>query len=281
MEPDQFQLENPKWQLFVREVVQSVKSEFGVKQKVTADLYKLLVYEKGSFFVPHRDTEKAHRMFATLVICLPSKHKGGELIVSHAGQSHVVDFSGKTSNYELQYAAFYADCEHEVRPVTDGYRVCLVYNLSTGGRKTQPAAPEFSDSVESATKAITEIFEEDDERDMIILPLLHQYTEAGLAPDASADVSTDDDAWDDDDWDEDEEDELDEQDDFDEADDSTDEEAWDYEAPGFKQLPRIADKSPNSDITVRCRWSSKEPTEHVQTCWAKSPLAQIAVPSSH
>lgn len=131
LEPDQFRLENPKWEPFVREIAKSVKAEFGIKQKVTASLYKLLVYEKGSFFVPHRDTEKAHRMFATLAICLPSKHKGGQLIVSHSGQSQVVDFSDEASAYDLQYAAFYAECEHEVRPVTDGHRICLVYNLAT------------------------------------------------------------------------------------------------------------------------------------------------------
>ena len=33
-----------------------------------ADLYKLLVYDPGSFFVNHRDTEKAAGMFATLII---------------------------------------------------------------------------------------------------------------------------------------------------------------------------------------------------------------------
>jgi hypothetical protein len=30
---------------------------------------------------------------------------------------------------ELSYVAFYADCEHEVLPVREGTRVCLVYNL--------------------------------------------------------------------------------------------------------------------------------------------------------
>ncbi len=253
LEPDRFRLENPKWQSFVGDVAASVKSEFGIKQEVTADLYKLLVYEKGSFFVPHRDTEKAHRMFATLVICLPSKHEGGQLVVSHAGQSLVVDFSGKTSNYELQYAAFYADCQHEVRPVTNGYRVCLVYNLAIGGRRKQPAAPEYSNSVEAATKAVEAIFEEDDQRDMIVVPLLHQYTEAGLAPDASANAFSDDEPgddedWEDDDWDESEEDEFDEEDRLDEEDDESDEETWDEEAPGFKKVRRVADKSSNPDV---------------------------------
>jgi predicted 2-oxoglutarate/Fe(II)-dependent dioxygenase YbiX len=252
MEPDEFRLENPKWPSFVRDVTTSVKSEFGVKQRVTAELYKLLIYEKGSFFVPHRDTEKAHRMFATLVICLPSKHEGGQLIVSHAGQSHVVDFSGPTSNYELQYAAFYADCQHEIRPVTNGYRVCLVYNLAVSGRKNQPAAPEFSDAIESATNAVESIFEENDQRDMIVLPLLHQYTEAGLAPCASADDSSDDDARDEDDWEdgdrEDDEDDTHEEDEFDEEDDESDGDSWDYGAPGFKKLRRVADELPHPEI---------------------------------
>ena len=258
LEPDQFRLENPRWQPFVRDVATSVKSEFGIKQKVNAELYKLLVYEKGSFFVPHRDTEKSHRMFATLVICLPSKHEGGQLIVSHAGQSHVVDLSGSPSNYELQYAAFYADCKHEVRPVTNGYRVCLVYNLTTGGRQKQPAAPEFSSSVESVVQAIEAIFEEDDQRDMIIVPLMHQYTEAGLAPDAATDVSggrntRDEEDWGDDRWEDDnlaehEEDDFDEEDRFDEEDDESDEESWASETPNPSKLQRVAEKSPKSDI---------------------------------
>ena len=44
--------------------------------EVSAELYKLLVYEKGGFFLSHRDTEKAPGMFATLVISLPSSHEG-------------------------------------------------------------------------------------------------------------------------------------------------------------------------------------------------------------
>ena len=236
LEPDLFRLENPQWQSLVCEVANSVKSEFGIKQNITANLYKLLIYEKGSFFAPHRDTEKLHRMFATLVICLPSKHKGGQLIISHAGQSQIVDFGGKTSNYDLQYAAFYADCEHEIRPVTDGYRICLVYNLTTDGRRKQPVAPEFSDSVESATTAVETIFKENDLRDMIVLPLLHQYTEAGLTPDDSSDATEDYDEWEDD------EEGLDEQDD-------PDDEARNDIPRRFQKRRRMPGRLPNSAAT--------------------------------
>lgn len=39
-----------------------------------AELYKLLVYDTGSFVVGHRDSEKASGMFATLVVVLPSDY---------------------------------------------------------------------------------------------------------------------------------------------------------------------------------------------------------------
>jgi hypothetical protein len=95
---------------------------------VSAELYKLLVYDQGGFFKAHRDTEKAEGMFGTLVVVLPSAHRGGELVVRHAGREVTVDLS-VTEPSELAFAAFYADCEHEVRPITEGNRVCLVYNL--------------------------------------------------------------------------------------------------------------------------------------------------------
>ncbi|MCA9211631.1 MAG: 2OG-Fe(II) oxygenase [Planctomycetales bacterium] len=243
LEPDQFELNNPKWPQFVRGIVSTVKSEFAITQKVTTSLYKLLIYEKGSFFVPHRDTEKAHRMFATLVICLPSKHEGGQLIVSHGGQSKVINFSDKTAAYDLQYAAFYADCEHEVQPVTDGYRFCLVYNLATTGKKAQPTAPEFGGAIEAATREIQAIFKENKERDMLILPLAHQYSEAGLTPDETDDGDYDPDDSYDDDWDDDDDDEFwDSADDDD--DDEFDEDELDNKSSTYKAVLRHAEKSP-------------------------------------
>jgi hypothetical protein len=42
------------------------------------------------------------------------------------------------SFHDFQDTAFFADCEHEVKPVRSGYRCCLVYNLSLD--KGDPAA---------------------------------------------------------------------------------------------------------------------------------------------
>ncbi|MGA2258558.1 MAG: 2OG-Fe(II) oxygenase [Thermoguttaceae bacterium] len=182
LDPSQFALENREWDAHVAAIVDAVKQDFGIAQKVKPELYKLLVYEKGSFFAPHRDTEKTSRMFATLVVCLPSHHEGGLLIVRHDGQTATIDFAKKGGEFETQYAAFYADCEHEIKPVTSGYRVCLVYNLATAGKK-QPSAPQNSAAVASAATLLSSLFADAASGpEKIAVPFKHQYTEAGLDP---------------------------------------------------------------------------------------------------
>lgn len=62
-------------------------------------------------------------MFGTLVVTLPSKFEGGDLVVRHNGQQHLFNqykLGGESPG--LSFVAFYADCEHEVKPVTKGYR---------------------------------------------------------------------------------------------------------------------------------------------------------------
>lgn len=182
LEPSQFALRNDDWSAHVAAIVEAVRKEFGIREKVSAELYKLLVYEKGSFFAPHRDSEKNAGMFATLVVCLPSRHEGGTLIVKHDGQSRKVTFGGKDSEFRTQYVAFYADCEHEIEPVTAGYRVCLVYNLASA-RKKQPVPPESSALVEKAAELLKQLFATpSEELAKIAVPFKHQYTEASLDP---------------------------------------------------------------------------------------------------
>lgn len=51
--------------------------DLGVQDNVSvqADLYKLLLYQTGDHFVPHRDTEKAPGMFATMTLLMPCQHE--------------------------------------------------------------------------------------------------------------------------------------------------------------------------------------------------------------
>ena len=177
IEPDKITFHNQNWRKVVGDIAKSIGVEFGLPATPTATFYKLLVYDKGSFFKPHRDTEKQDRMFATLVITLPSRHKGGRLLVRHDGLEKEVRFDDKQAQYEIRYAAFYADCEHEVEPVESGYRVNLVYNLSLPKRKAQPSAPQHQKEVEELSRLMVQRFKT---YEKLALPLSHQYSEAGI-----------------------------------------------------------------------------------------------------
>jgi hypothetical protein len=182
IEPSRFTLRNAEWGTHLEAITAAVKQDFGIHQKVSPHLYKLLVYENGSFFAPHRDSEKTPGMFATLVVCLPSRHEGGTLIVRHDGQTEKIDFGGKDSEFKTKYVSFYADCEHEIKPVTDGYRVCLVYNLAIAGKK-QPVAPRHAPAIEKAAQLLKQLFASPSlELNKLAVPFRHQYTQAGLDP---------------------------------------------------------------------------------------------------
>jgi hypothetical protein len=61
-------LTNPRWEGALTKLVATVASGLGRDPGSTrANLYKLLLYEPGGFFKPHRDTEKEQGMFGTLV----------------------------------------------------------------------------------------------------------------------------------------------------------------------------------------------------------------------
>ncbi len=150
---EQINLSGKHWEQDLNSIVEQVKIGLGVNGEVEADLYKLLVYDEGSFFVQHRDTEKATGMFATLVIVLPSNYSGGELVIRHGEQVVTLNMH-RDEPSELTFAAFYADCVHEVQPITQGCRLTLIYNLLRRGEKTLPKPPNYQYEQEQITKLL-------------------------------------------------------------------------------------------------------------------------------
>jgi len=150
---------------------------------ISAEFYKLLVYEEGGFFLPHRDTEKTDGMFATLTIVLPSVHCGGELVIRHAGREVTVDLSNPETS-ELTFAAFYADCEHAIKPITQGSRVCLTYNLlqrRTGEKNKPITAPLYDSEADRAEAILEQTFKKSDAPAKLAWLLEHQYSPVGLS----------------------------------------------------------------------------------------------------
>jgi predicted 2-oxoglutarate/Fe(II)-dependent dioxygenase YbiX len=183
------------WPKTLAQIVARAAEGLGVTGPVTAELYKLLVYDKGSFFVSHRDTEKSSGMFATLVIALPSQSQGGDLVVRHKEHEAKLDLSC-SDPAEIAFAAFYADCVHEVLPVTAGCRATLVFNLVRKGKGIAPVPPGYEVEIER-TKALLESWaaelskpdheiaadpsEPEHIPEKIVVPLEHAYTPAELA----------------------------------------------------------------------------------------------------
>ena len=83
-------------------------------------------------------------MFGSLVIVFPTKHTGGILTFRHSGQEWSLDSGAliaEQSEPSVAYATFYSDVEHEVLPVTQGYRITLTYNLYFAPNSSQFSGP--------------------------------------------------------------------------------------------------------------------------------------------
>jgi predicted 2-oxoglutarate/Fe(II)-dependent dioxygenase YbiX len=177
-------LRGQRWGEDLAAVVERVRLGLAVAGSIEAQLYKLLIYDEGSFFVPHRDTEKAPGMFATLVVVLPGDYSGGELVIRHRGQEVRVDLHREEPS-EAAFAAFYADCPHEVLPIAAGYRLALIYNLVRRGQGPLPQAPEYTTEQARLTQILVGWANSDQSSDAVpdklVHPLEHAYSEAEVA----------------------------------------------------------------------------------------------------
>ncbi|KAI0061741.1 hypothetical protein BV25DRAFT_1838889 [Artomyces pyxidatus] len=99
---------------------------------LSMELYKLNVYDKGSFFKAHVDTPRNANMFGSLVLVFPTPHDGGSLLLRARGEEWAFDSAKALAEApapSIGFVAFFSDVEHEVSHVTNGHRVTLTFNL--------------------------------------------------------------------------------------------------------------------------------------------------------
>jgi hypothetical protein len=115
-------LNGARWAKTLVLELERIRRDLGMPEgcRLRAKLHNLLLYGPGQFFAPHRDSEKADDMLGTLVVVLPSRFTGGELVIEHQGERRTVRGSAQ-------------QLHHEVRPVRSGYRIALTYNLIAEG----------------------------------------------------------------------------------------------------------------------------------------------------
>lgn len=148
-------LDKRRWNKTLLPVLDGLREDLGLPAgcALKADFHSMLVYARGQFFVPHQDSEKDDAMVGSLVVTLPSSFKGGALVVEHGGE--VATY--RSPKRSLSFVAFYADCHHQVRPVTSGCRIVLTYNLILQG-ETAAAPVTEGQAVDAVARCLDEHF---------------------------------------------------------------------------------------------------------------------------
>jgi hypothetical protein len=117
-------------------------------KKFDIRFYKMHIYKEGGFFSSHADTLHGKNHMATLVVGFPMEYKGGELVVQNNDQSHTFAL---TSAKKMKWGAFYTDCLHEVKPVTQGVRAVFQFDLFLdGGDDAVEKSGDGDDAVEKS-----------------------------------------------------------------------------------------------------------------------------------
>ncbi len=183
LDPARFRV-SENWNNAIALTTQAVAEQLGLPpDQLEARPYKLLVYETGGFFLKHRDSEKHNRMVASLIVVLPNRFAGGELVVRHSGSEASFSFAEAASGQAPCYAAFYADCEHEVRHVRNGVRVCLTYNLVLKPESKQRKSPQPATAPDDVLAESLGFWITAQPAEPLVFALEHHYTQRGLSLD--------------------------------------------------------------------------------------------------
>ena len=143
-QPDEFTFENPKFNSTLESIFEKVKDEFDFQMDII--LQKLVICEKGNQFATNLDVT-GENQFATLIIQLPSLFTGNNLTIRHGNETKTIEFDRKESSCEILYSAFYSNCDYEMTALESGYRLVLVYKLTSSDATERLKSLEESTSM--------------------------------------------------------------------------------------------------------------------------------------
>ncbi|KAM0344341.1 hypothetical protein ACHAPU_007699 [Fusarium lateritium] len=177
LDASKFELVNSEWSAFFDGMLQDTAKGLGF-QKVVAKPHKLLLYEPGSFFKSHKDSEKEQGMIGTLVVCLPSQHEGSDVHLSFGSQ--VTSYStAPTSRFDLSSISWFSDVTHKVTTLISGYRLVLTYKLFVIGGDSLSASTVLAQTDHLKTM-LNKWQVQFPDVEKLMYPLDHLYTESSL-----------------------------------------------------------------------------------------------------
>lgn len=120
-------------------ILGEIEAKLSPRCHLTAQLTDVIVYPRDGKFARHKDTPRSPELVGTLVVAAPIAHEGGAFQVDDGRGAKVFDWSGTPDPKAVRWVALFGDVDHEVRPVTAGARVTLVYALlQTEKPRTDP-----------------------------------------------------------------------------------------------------------------------------------------------
>lgn len=135
--PKAWKLDNPnfstRFDVLDAGIVEHVRSKlakggFVPLERVRAELRELNVHGPGSFSGPH-EYNPTPNTFGVLIVVFPTTHEGGTLHLRRKANKWTFDLFTHSDTALIKYIAFYNAVEHDLSPITSGYRVSLIYNL--------------------------------------------------------------------------------------------------------------------------------------------------------
>ncbi|SPQ97227.1 unnamed protein product (mitochondrion) [Plasmodiophora brassicae] len=105
----------------------------------------LRVYSKGGYSKLSIGSPRIPKhTIATVIVCLPSMHTGGQLVISHCKNRRVFKFNERANSRDsVQWAAFYSDCEYEIKKIKSGHQLLVFYDACVAERPDQGAKRQY------------------------------------------------------------------------------------------------------------------------------------------
>lgn len=166
LDPSQFRLHSPAWQDFLDKIILTPMFEAFALNSASVKLRELLLHEPGSFIKRYQHSVTEPEIIGTIVISLPSTHKGGDIKLSFGKQIRTCQTSPESES-KLVALAWLGEVSCEIEELLSGHRLVLTYDIVVPNIGMDEVLSDWRDADCGLDKAV--------------YPLKYKYPASGLS----------------------------------------------------------------------------------------------------
>ncbi|KAK0716559.1 hypothetical protein B0T21DRAFT_454336 [Apiosordaria backusii] len=183
--------EGLSWRDFVHDKIRPrVCQELGVSPHVAvsvrAKIRNIVLQQRGPINQVQLSSDPSPDVFGTLVVCRPGfTLDSGDILLTHHGKHMVY----RTMESAWSYAAWYSQVDHEIRPLSGGSRIMMVFDLSFDSREPSTHRPSTAtmtvpqaDKIRVALRPWLESHQAPNALDCLYYPLEYTYSDNMVWP---------------------------------------------------------------------------------------------------